>query len=284
MMHLCGQAIPTHLLGQRRLLWLALVAVVAAGCGGSSNLGDANGQNLEHRIEDAGAGSGSASLTVANYKASAPVLDDGIVTVTVDRVGCTYTNTDVDACTGYDGCGTGVANHVGLGDITVVGTTPSETVALNAPGYTYSQSGGVFRPGAALKVTATGGQFAGLATSLTGPSQVTVVEPNAGSNTDVSGGDLTVRWTGASAGDVVVTISENITNTLNVRGVKCRFRAADGSGVVPASVLRTLPEIDSLSIQTVTTTTTVDGGWTLATSATVNSVFGDGSDAVVTFH
>ena len=262
--------------------YFALVFLLLGACGGGTHAGDATEKLDSVGGVDGGRGFGSATISVSSYKATTPTLDDGVAMVTFDRVGCVYSN--VGDCLGYEGCGTGPSNQVDLGDVSVGGTIPNQPITVASPDYRFAQSGPLFVPGAMVSVSASGGQISGFATSLTAPSQITVTTPTSGSGFDLSGDDLSLEWTGSSAGDVVVTLSQNITDTLNVRGVVCRFDATLGSGVVPGSVVRSLPGIDTVSVQTATTNNIVDAGWTIAVVSSFNSIFKNGDDAVVIIH
>jgi hypothetical protein len=135
------------------------------------------------------------------------------------------------------------------GTLTVTGTgMPASTMLAygpvasqqGVPGYTAaSGSTQLFAAGDTMTLSGAGGADlpAFAAQSLVTPTQVLVTAPACtGTCPDLDRTqDLTVAWTGAGAGKVVVTF-ETISDTQAVL-LQCRFDATAGTGTVPAALL-----------------------------------------------
>jgi hypothetical protein len=135
------------------------------------------------------------------------------------------------------------------GTLTITGAgTPASTMLAygpvasqqGVPGYTAaSGSTALFAGGDTMTVSGAGGADlpAFAAQSLVAPTQVAVTAPSCtGTCPDLDRTqDLTVAWTGAGAGKVVVTF-ETISDTQAVL-LQCRFDATAGTGTVPATLL-----------------------------------------------
>lgn len=135
------------------------------------------------------------------------------------------------------------------GTLTITGTgMPASTMLAygpvasqqGVPGYTAaSGSTALFTGGDTMTVSGAGGADlpAFAAQSLVTPTQVAVTAPACtGTCPDLDRTqDLTVAWTGAGAGKVVVTF-ETISDTQAVL-LQCKFDATAGTGTVPAALL-----------------------------------------------
>lgn len=109
-------------------------------------------------------------------------------------------------------------------------------IYLNASG-----TGPFFSGGETLRVSATGGRhIAAFSHEMTLPSPVTITQPTPSSLPLPlrRGEDVDVRWTGAGAGHVMVSLFRLLPRGSG-REIVCRFPAGAGAGTIPGDLLRT---------------------------------------------
>jgi hypothetical protein len=90
------------------------------------------------------------------------------------------------------------------------------------------------------------------------------------------GSDLTVTWTGASAGNVVVEIAGLSKGTVAI--LDCEFAVAPQAGVVPTAALAMLPAgMGSIGIGASSQAVVTDGDYSITLLAETGAVATDGT-------
>jgi hypothetical protein len=146
------------------------------------------------------------------------------------------------------------------------------TMTLTPGGYGYNTvSGSVafFTGGETVKFAAPGNAKGAPAfdTTLSAPSSVTITSPvfdSQGRVTVGGGQNLTVKWSGATAGEVATQISSGTSAKSAI--ARCAFPTASGQGVVPASVISAVKAVGaqtSIVISSESRTVKNPDGWDL---------------------
>lgn len=151
----------------------------------------------------------------------------------------------------YDaGAGTQFSTTYGIGSVTVRGGQLPASGLTAAPGQTFEAPATLvgspaFAGGETLEFTATGGTLPGFTSKrLVAPSRVTLTSPVRDGDGVVSvsrGSDLTLRWTGGTEGVVGVALSATDPSTDTRTYISCEFARGASTGVIPASILASLP-------------------------------------------
>jgi hypothetical protein len=134
------------------------------------------------------------------------------------------------------------AAPVDVGPITLTGAAQPIEMAFDQ-GYegVFLMDEALFAGGEAIAVSAPGADGPALALSVTAPTALTVTAPAWPAGNDrlrvPQAEALAFAWSGASAGELVVNLSDEA----QVTSVQCAFPAADGVGEVPAAALAALP-------------------------------------------
>jgi hypothetical protein len=217
------------------------------GTGGHMSDGSAGDSDMDSGIAPTARGlillhSGSASLVRATFG------DNGCTTSSVS--GCT-----LNSCPPADLAMTMRAS--GVGTITITGTSSSLTLTQQADGSYLPQSFAVpiWGTGAALTVSASGGELPAFSTMVDGPTAVVVTNPLTGGFLDVArNADFDVSWTGGTTGKVTVEIAAG------TKLLACSFTLAANSGRLPRQALSQLPSGSGQMNIFVTSSATVDQG------------------------
>lgn len=122
------------------------------------------------------------------------------------------------------------------------GSTPITLTPKSDSTYAISTANtSLYSGGQTLMVTAAGKDVPAFTTSLVAPSAVTLSAPAApgGSLTVTRSAGVTATFTGASSGDVVLYFDAAATD--KAYSLTCKFKAAAGTGVIPAAAFADFP-------------------------------------------
>lgn len=133
--------------------------------------------------------------------------------------------------------------------------------------------------GEQLLVSSTGGGVAAFSGVVTGPAQMTLVQPVLPSSAVWAvprDQDLTLEWTGLGAEDVVLIVGT--TATQDPTEVECHFPGAVGMGTVPAAALQLLPAGQGyFSLANQFRTRVAAGEWSVALRAESDALLSNGT-------
>jgi hypothetical protein len=192
---------------------------------------------------------GSASGTFYRIPPATTGAPTPTACTTTTSGACTVTSCTFGGATPTDG-GAPAISYTHAGTVKVSGVLVNDgTMTLTPGGYGYNTvSGSVafFTGGESVKIAAPGNPQGAPAfeTTLTAPASVKVSAPVFDSQGRVlvsSGQNLTVKWTGATAGEVAAQITSGTSSKSAI--ARCAFPTASGQGVVPASVLAAVKAI-----------------------------------------
>ncbi|OGQ77307.1 MAG: hypothetical protein A2289_00095 [Deltaproteobacteria bacterium RIFOXYA12_FULL_58_15] len=126
--------------------------------------------------------------------------------------------------------------------------SPDSNGIYTVSGLASSQS--LFSTGTSLSVTATGADVPAFTESVVTPVSITVSSPTftTGAITVDTSADLSVAWSGATAGEVLLVAGGTISASSSTVVMYCRYDAVDGSGTVPASILSGFSSVDTHSV------------------------------------
>jgi hypothetical protein len=166
--------------------------------------------------------------------------------------GCSYAVTDagpclVTTCPAQAPSDAGTVSLVTAGALTVTGGAFGDAGVEIGPdslgSYLYNTTGPMFAAGDTLTVTGAGATVPAFAAqTLVAPGPITLTAPMGdGGTVDIStSNDLTVSWTGGTAGDkVYLDLSAFFTSGASASAL-CNWDSAAGTGTVPAAALAPL--------------------------------------------
>lgn len=174
-------------------------------------------------------------------------------------------------------CGSGTAGTASAGAITISGgRQPITLMPASAGGYTAFQdsSVGIFDGGETLHVMGAGAAVPAFSGSMVAPSQMTMTAPSSqtGSITLARSAGLSLAWSGASSGNVEITLTG-----ASGPEVFCSFPASSGSGAISSSALGLLAAGDAtLDAEQSSDTTVTAGGFHVALHAVTAARDADG--------
>lgn len=292
------------------LRWVVLAVLGLSACSSDAGVDLTNarsdGEDGAASAGDGG-GDGSSVLGPAPDLASPPSYDGfGSVFVFLNRiavsgtpydsttVGATFyqaatgagggscTSKTIDPCvvTQCTGTGAGTTPHqAAAGEVTVSG--PGKEVTLHTAfdsHETQSTSALWWHGGDALSISSTGATVAAFADSLTLPEQIVVSAPylpQQGAVAITRSLGLSLSWQGGIHGDAVFTLAGGGIGAST--SAVCRYPAAQGAAVLPATVLSQFPAgVASFSGATHSEHARPVGSWLVTSSASFNAVYDTG--------
>lgn len=254
----------------------------ATGTGGGTSVGGGSGTGGTTGTSDGGpsqfgwvyvsSSPGGPTNATAFFSKVSPVPDGGS--------NCTLTTDGrciIQACK-PDGGGS-THRFQSAGTIAITGGSVPATLSwsVDAGYYQGFFNGGYFFTGSQLTITAAGDSVSAFSASVMPPSPMVVALPpvSSGAKRQVNRTQpLSVTWTGASAGSVVISLQTNLPYTAYVI---CTVPASDGNATIVPSVLAHLtPGEGFLMVSQQSTTEVQAGDWPISVVAATNSLTSDG--------
>jgi hypothetical protein len=288
----CGQ--DGHTYGNACLAHCASVVVAHVNACGTSNGGEGRLTFSSDRYLQDGATMSHASAAAGFYTPHAPEPPVGYTCERSSQDGCTLEECNqypVDCVQGQDCRAQEAVANAGAGAVSFSAGTRSFSFfgEPNLAAYKPLSASTFWQGGETLTVTATGAAVPAFSAQLVTPTVAKLSAPALATGTVnltlTRTADAPVRWSGASAGDLVLTIVTALPGSWSPSSrltITCTYPAAQGLGTIPARVLEGFaghfpePVSAQLDARVRVTQTVTQGGWSHSLEASSAATTTDG--------